>query len=193
MVGIRGLVDPSHIHALLDFHDIPGKRRKPAVERTVLTSVKALHFMHQVCFGGLYDRRKVETGRQSNNSDPDVTDDEELQDTLPKQRRRLLQTAAATLTPCPSNHDSGPIPASPPSSGEHAEQERISDKSCTPALNHCPRPDRQEARKRQHRNSAGSQGTTAISILLEQQTSTDQDTLSEPQTMTHAARRNSAS
>ena len=28
VVGIRGLIDPSHIHALLDFLDIPCKCRK---------------------------------------------------------------------------------------------------------------------------------------------------------------------
>ena len=149
--------------------------------------------MHQVCFGGLYDRRKVETCRQSNNSDPDVTDDEELQDTLPKQRRRLLQTAAATLTPCPSNHDSGPIPASPPSSGEHAEQERISDKSCTPALHNRARPDLKESPKRQRPNSVWTQNTADPPILLEQQITTDHDKLSELQTMTNAATSKSVS
>ena len=46
VVGIQGLIDPPHIHALLDFLDIPCKLRKLAVEQTVLArpaSVKVLY------------------------------------------------------------------------------------------------------------------------------------------------------
>ena len=50
MVGVRGLIDPAHIYALLEFLEIPGKCKKPAVELTVLASKKALYFMHQMLF-----------------------------------------------------------------------------------------------------------------------------------------------
>ena len=78
MVGVRGLIDLSHIYALLEFPEIPSKCRKLAVEQTVLASVKALYFMHQVRFGGLYGRLSAEADCHSNTSDSDSTDDEEL-------------------------------------------------------------------------------------------------------------------
>ena len=78
VVGIRGLIDPSLIVSLLAFLDIPSKHRKVAVERTVLASVKALYFMHQVRFGGLYGRKRFADSRQNNSSEDEVTDDEEL-------------------------------------------------------------------------------------------------------------------
>ncbi len=54
MVGILGLIDSPHVHALQEFLEIPRKCRKLAVERTVLALVKVLYFMHQVLFGGHY-------------------------------------------------------------------------------------------------------------------------------------------
>ena len=78
------LIDPAHIYALLEFLEIPGKCKKPAVELTVLASVKALYFMHQVLFGGLHSRRKMEADHHSDTSDSEATEDEELRTTLPK-------------------------------------------------------------------------------------------------------------
>ena len=54
VVGVRGLINPAHIYALLEFLEIPGKCKKPAVELKVLASVKALYSMHQVRFGQLW-------------------------------------------------------------------------------------------------------------------------------------------
>ena len=48
VVGIRGMVDPQSINALLGFLEIPKKHWQTAVERTVLASVRALHFLHKV-------------------------------------------------------------------------------------------------------------------------------------------------
>ncbi len=52
VVGIRGLIDPSHVHALLKFLEIPTQHWQTAVERTVLASVRAFSFLHKVRFGG---------------------------------------------------------------------------------------------------------------------------------------------
>ena len=52
VVGIRGLIDPSHVHALLKFLEIPTQHWRTAVERTVLASVRAFSFLHNVRFGG---------------------------------------------------------------------------------------------------------------------------------------------
>ncbi len=58
VVGTLSLIDPSHIHPLLEILEIPGKYRKLTVEQTVL----ALYIMHKVLFGGLWPsqrRRKI--------------------------------------------------------------------------------------------------------------------------------------
>ena len=53
VVGIRGLVHPPHICALLQFLEVPRKHWLPIVESTVLASVQAFYFLHRVRFGGL--------------------------------------------------------------------------------------------------------------------------------------------
>ena len=53
VVGIRGMIDPSHVHSLLKFLEIPNQHWKTAVDRTVLASVRAFYFLHRVRFGGL--------------------------------------------------------------------------------------------------------------------------------------------
>ena len=53
VVGIRGMIDPSHVHALLKFLELPNWHWQTAVERTVLASVRAFSFLHKVRFGGL--------------------------------------------------------------------------------------------------------------------------------------------
>ena len=98
-------------YALLEFLEIPGKCRKLAVGRMVLASVMALYFMHQVRFGGLYGRRKVEADHHSNTSDFEATDDEELRTTLHKQRQRIFSRVAVVPASRPSNNNSKPIPA----------------------------------------------------------------------------------
>jgi hypothetical protein len=96
VVGISGLIDPSLIVSLLTLLEIPSKHHKAAVEHTILASVKALYFMHQVRFGRMHGRKQA-TGNQQNSSDSEVTDDEELR-TDPSGRRRnwLAQAAGRT-------------------------------------------------------------------------------------------------
>ena len=53
MVGIRGLLHPSHICALLQFLEVPHIHWLPAVEGTVLALVNAFYFLHRVRVGGL--------------------------------------------------------------------------------------------------------------------------------------------
>ncbi len=51
-VGIRGMIDPRHVESLLKFLGIQRKHWQVAVERSVLASVRAFHFLHTVRFGG---------------------------------------------------------------------------------------------------------------------------------------------
>ncbi len=74
---------------------------------------KALHFLHQVRFGGLYSRRKAEQVHQSSASDTNTSDDEELQTTPPQQRQSISPNVAAALAFCPPTNDSEPVPAYP--------------------------------------------------------------------------------
>ena len=99
VVGIRGLINPSLIVSLLTFLDIPSKHRKVAVERTVMASVKALYFMHQVRFGGVYGRKRAADSRQNHSSDDEVTDDEELRsDPSSRQRKKRAQAVGRKTT-----------------------------------------------------------------------------------------------
>ena len=94
VVGIRGLIVPSYIVSLFTFLDIPGKHHKTAIERTVLASVKALYFMHQVRFGGMHDRHRFADNPCNTSSDEDATDDEELRtDSYGKRQNRLARAA----------------------------------------------------------------------------------------------------
>ncbi len=62
---------------LLDFLEIPGKCRKLAFEQNVLASVRALYFMHQELFGGLYGRCKAQAMYLCDTSNSENTEDEE--------------------------------------------------------------------------------------------------------------------
>ena len=56
VVGIRGLIDPFHTKSLLRFLCVQKKQWRTAVERTVLASVRALHFLHRLgteCVSGV--------------------------------------------------------------------------------------------------------------------------------------------
>ncbi len=78
VVGISGLNDLSVIFSLLTFLDMPSKYSKTAVELTVLASVKALYFMHQVCFEGMHGITLAVDNQKNNSSDDESMDDEEL-------------------------------------------------------------------------------------------------------------------
>jgi hypothetical protein len=47
------MIDPVYVESLLKFIGIQQKHWKVAVERSVLASVRAFHFLHKVRFGGL--------------------------------------------------------------------------------------------------------------------------------------------
>jgi hypothetical protein len=78
VVGIRGLIDPRHINALLEFLEIHKRHRQTAAEKTVLASVRALYFMHQVHFGGSQGGPLVDQAlcrRDSSGADDDNLDE----------------------------------------------------------------------------------------------------------------------
>ncbi len=71
VVGIHGMIDPSHVQSLLKFLEILNQHWQTAVELTVLASVRAFYFLHRVRFGGL---PKLETVR------PDLDPDHSAED-----------------------------------------------------------------------------------------------------------------
>ena len=91
VVGIRGLIDPEPICALLKFLDIPRVHWQLVIDRTVLASVQALHFLHQVRFGG-------SPGTMGSMQDPETSDMEAVLEaaTLQSLRKRRRTT---TLNP----------------------------------------------------------------------------------------------
>jgi len=84
VVGIRGMIDPVPIQALLEFLDVPRSQRQLAVDRTVLASVRALHFLHQVRFGG----RPARAGGALNLDSNDSGDEANETVALPRVRKR---------------------------------------------------------------------------------------------------------
>ncbi len=74
VVGIRGLLHPSHICALLQFLEVPHKHWLSAVEGTVLASVNAFHFLHRVRFGGLPVGAPLGTGLDQADLGEDTSD-----------------------------------------------------------------------------------------------------------------------
>ena len=178
-----------HIYALLEFLEIPGKCKKPAVKLTVLASVKALYFMHQVRYGGLYSRRKMEADQHSNacDSQAEATDDEELRTTLPKQRQRISPNVAVVPAACPSNNGN-PIPANQLSEHKgNAEPARDDNTARALELHHRPCHAHQETPKRQRPNPTRPQGTAAPQELPEQPMTTDHSIISVQRTTTAAA------
>ena len=51
VVGVRGMIDPLPINALLQFLEVPKRLWKSAVEASVLASTRAFYFLHQIRFG----------------------------------------------------------------------------------------------------------------------------------------------
>ena len=74
VVGIRGLIDPSHVHALLKFLEIPARHWQTAVERTVLASVRTFSFLHKVRFGGLPETVRPDLDPDHSAADSDDQD-----------------------------------------------------------------------------------------------------------------------
>ena len=69
IVGIRGMIDSSHVQSVLKFLDIQQKHWQIAIEQTALASVRAFHFLHKVRFGGPLDRVQLDTDHSSAEAD----------------------------------------------------------------------------------------------------------------------------
>jgi hypothetical protein len=69
IVGIRGMIDSSHVQSLLKFLDIQRKHWQTAIEQTALASVRAFHFLHKLRFGGPLDRVQLDTDHSSAGAD----------------------------------------------------------------------------------------------------------------------------
>jgi hypothetical protein len=88
---------PPHIHAVLDLLVTQKKHRKASAQCTVLASVKAFYFLHQVQFGGLYGGRHAADYHRNIVNDAETTDDEELRCDHGRKRRsqRVYRTFVA--------------------------------------------------------------------------------------------------
>ncbi len=73
IVGIRGMIDSSHVQSVLKFLDIQRKHWQIAIEQTALVSVRAFHFLHKVRFGGPLDRLQLGTDHSSAVADNEGT------------------------------------------------------------------------------------------------------------------------
>ena len=67
-----------HLCALHQFLEVPQNHWLPAVEGTVLASVKAFYFLHRVRFGGLPEGGLLETGIGHTDLGEDASDSSDL-------------------------------------------------------------------------------------------------------------------
>ena len=63
------MIDPTHVQSLLKFLEIQRRHWQPAVERTVLASVRALHVHHKVRIGGLPENTRHSLDLDNNDDD----------------------------------------------------------------------------------------------------------------------------
>ena len=84
------MIDPSHVESLLKYLHIQQKLWRGLIERAVLASVRAFHFLHKVRFGGRLGAGRPDLSPEHSDStdDDDVVDDG---------RTRKSQRAGATL------------------------------------------------------------------------------------------------
>ena len=118
VVGICGMIDPSQVGSLLKFLHIQRKLWPGAIEKTVLASVQAFHFLHKVRFGG-----RLGIGRLDLSPELSVnTDDDDVAD---GGWQRQSQRAGATLDSIDSDStatgDSGPEMTQPPSKARRTQ------------------------------------------------------------------------
>jgi hypothetical protein len=73
VVGIRGMIDPVYVESLLKFIGIQRTLWKVAVERSVLASVRAFHYLHKVRFGGLSRAVCPDPDPSNSDSEQDVS------------------------------------------------------------------------------------------------------------------------
>jgi hypothetical protein len=105
VVGIRLLLDPRHINALLEFLEIHKRHWQTAAEKTVLALVCEFYFMHRVRYGGSPGGQPVDQTlctRANSDEEDDSLDEMEAQATR-KQKpvaapvRRNTKTFPATV------------------------------------------------------------------------------------------------
>jgi hypothetical protein len=93
MIHVFPLVDPSHVGSLLKFLRIQEKHWHGAIERTVLASVQAFHFLHKVRFGGRLGVGRLDLSLEHNvNTD----DDDAVDGGRPRKYRRARATLDCT-------------------------------------------------------------------------------------------------
>ena len=78
------MIDPKHVESLLKFLGVQHKYWQVAVERSVLASVRALHFLHTVRFGG----RSEATLTAFDPGNSDSEHDDSVEDAVLKRRVR---------------------------------------------------------------------------------------------------------
>jgi hypothetical protein len=94
VVGIRGLLDPRHINALLEFLEIQKRHWQAGAVSSVLAFVRALHFMHRVRYVGSQGGQAVDRTlcTRTNTDEEDINLDE-----MEAQATRKRKPAAATV------------------------------------------------------------------------------------------------
>jgi hypothetical protein len=95
VVGIRGMIDSSHVESVLKFIGIQERHWRAAIERVALAS--AFHFLHKVRFGGSLDPVRPDLDPDDNIS----TSDDDASDVATK--RKYRKTGAS---PAPEDSDS---------------------------------------------------------------------------------------
>ena len=103
VVGIRGMIDPVYVESLLKFIGIQRKLWKVAVERSVLASVRAFHYLHKVRFGGLSRAVCPDLDPSNSDSERDASKDDRV---AKRRSRRSLTNLAQDYTDSDSSFDS---------------------------------------------------------------------------------------
>jgi hypothetical protein len=85
------MIDPAHVEALLKFIGIQQKLWKVAVERSVLASVRAFHYLYKVRFGGLSSAVRPDLDPSNSDNEQDGSKD----DAVAKKKSRRSHTNLA--------------------------------------------------------------------------------------------------
>jgi hypothetical protein len=81
IVGIREMVDSSHVQSLLRFLGIQ-RHWQVVIDQMALASVRAFHFLHTVRFGGPLERAQLGIDPNSSNS----ASEDDTSNAIPKRR-----------------------------------------------------------------------------------------------------------
>jgi hypothetical protein len=100
VVGIRGMIDTSHVESLLKFLDIQRKYWRVTAERVALASVRAFHFLHRVRFGGPFEPVRPDLESELSDNSSGTSDDDA---SVVASKREYRQTSTS---PAPEDSDS---------------------------------------------------------------------------------------